>query len=153
MELSKGTAENQDLMMSPTEILGDEELTARIQRLSERTSLSAHDLLVKWLLQEETLLSVIRGTEGNMLRFIAGRTDDPNSDFDWIPEELMDADAYKDPEYRKKILKNIKKFRKEGKTFTQIAAFFNTNGVPTLSGAGQWYPSSVSQLLKAGRPR
>ena len=50
-------------------------------------------------------------------------------------------------EYRKKLIKRAMKLKKEGMSDKKMADTFNDEKVPTVSGAGKWYSSSINNLL------
>ena len=52
------------------------------------------------------------------------------------------------PNYRKTLIKRAQKLKKEGMTLKKIAETFNEEKVATMSGTGNWYPSSIANLLK-----
>ena len=53
------------------------------------------------------------------------------------------------PSYRKTLIKRVQKLKKEGMTLKKIADTFNEEKVPTVSGTGKWYTSSISLLFKS----
>lgn len=46
------------------------------------------------------------------------------------------------------LKEQVKTFREEGMSFTAIAQKLNDTGVPTLTGSGKWYHTSVKRLLR-----
>jgi septal ring factor EnvC (AmiA/AmiB activator) len=52
------------------------------------------------------------------------------------------------PRSQDPVLAQILRWRQEGMSLRAIAARLNADGVPTLSGQGQWYQSNLSRLLK-----
>jgi hypothetical protein len=49
---------------------------------------------------------------------------------------------------REKALKRIEDLRKQGLGYRRIAERLNAEGIPTLSGRGQWHKGSVWKLMK-----
>jgi hypothetical protein len=47
------------------------------------------------------------------------------------------------------LAKRVKKLKKEGKTLVKIAEIFNEENLPTISGKGKWYSSSITWLLNS----
>ncbi|MDR1732878.1 MAG: recombinase family protein [Synergistaceae bacterium] len=148
-------------------LTADSGLAARMENLSEQTGLTPSDLLQKWILEEEVTLKAIRRSEENILKRLDARLDTVLSKADSVhipPEEpaertcevlqfevLQDKDfsSMNTEDYRQMLVKNIKKLRKDGKTYSDIARSFNGDGVATISGTGKWYPASVSTLLNS----
>lgn len=44
-------------------------------------------------------------------------------------------------------LERVRRLRETGASFQQIASTLNLEGIPTLSGRGQWQPGTVGKLL------
>lgn len=51
-------------------------------------------------------------------------------------------------QYKKAIVKEIKKHRKAGATYEEIAYLFNDSDYETLSGNGSWYAQSIHRLCQ-----
>ena len=58
---------------------------------------------------------------------------------------------HKSPGYRKEILKMAGTLKKKGMTHNKIAKTFNDGKIPTVSGTGKWYASSIANLLHSKR--
>ena len=56
---------------------------------------------------------------------------------------------HKSPGYRKELVKRAKMLKKDGMTHNKIAKTFNDEEIPTVSGAGKWYASSINHLLNS----
>jgi DNA-binding transcriptional MerR regulator len=131
------------------------DLPERIQDVSERTGLSYSKLLQKWLTQEENVVGSKR-REDDLLKWTRNIENQLN-DLQRRMLELQGKPAGdEDPEserhdnqvYRQALLERIKSLRDEGTTLKKIAEQFNSEGVSTLTGTGQWYASSISHILK-----
>jgi len=46
------------------------------------------------------------------------------------------------------LIKDMKKMRKKGATYKEIAHFLNTHDIPTFSNKGRWYAQSVHRLCE-----
>ena len=70
-----------------------------------------------------------------------------------VPDVQEQEEAPKiDPDsadYRKILVKRAKKLKKEGVTLVKIAEIFNEENLPTVTGKGKWYSSSITNLLKS----
>lgn len=44
------------------------------------------------------------------------------------------------------VINSMKKMRKKGATYDEIAKFLNDNNTPTFSGKGRWYKQTVHRL-------
>lgn len=51
-------------------------------------------------------------------------------------------------ERKKRIVKMIRGYRKQGYTYRNIADMMNDANVPTLSGTGQWYHQTVNRASR-----
>ena len=51
-------------------------------------------------------------------------------------------------QYKDAVIKEIKKIRKQGATFKEIAKYLNDAEYETFSGTGDWYTQSVHRLCK-----
>lgn len=58
----------------------------------------------------------------------------------------MDKPVFKS-EKRKKTIDMIKKYRKSGGTYEEIADYLNGADVETLSGSGKWHTQTVHRIL------
>jgi hypothetical protein len=121
------------------DISADSDLSLRIETILEQTGLSPLNLFQKWVLQEESLIGLMRCGKVQA----AKQTEIPDVQVEEEVEKL-DPDS---PDYREKIVERVKKLKKEGKTLVKIAELFNEEKLPTVSGKGQWYSSSITWLL------
>jgi hypothetical protein len=138
----------------------DSDLPVRLQRISEATGFSDHELLGKWLTQEESNLHALQHYVESHVRLPHDSPGPLNS----VPqqpqklskkqpqtqeesEESTESDTGQD--YRQTLLQRIQGMREKGMTYSKIASQFNEEGVATVSGTGKWYPSTISQLLSA----
>ena len=132
------------------EIQPDGNLQARIEKISERTGLSTHDLFQKWILQEETLIGIIRNNKSMEEKAETSRDDKPQrkpvARRKSTESVLTDTSSLN---YRKTLIKMAMKYKKDGMTLKKIAETFNEEKVLTVSGAGKWYSSSIANLMKA----
>ena len=116
------------------------DLLNRLEKISEQTGVSFLNLLQKWILQEESLIGVIqRSKEPVPKRAEAHPTVSKNA--------TTDQPGLGKPEYRKMLVKKAMKLKKEGVTLKKIAETFNDEKIPTVSGTGKWYSSSINNLL------
>ncbi len=53
------------------------------------------------------------------------------------------------PEDKSKIIQVIRDFRENNVSFKEIASHFESNGIPTFSGKGRWFASTVANILKS----
>ena len=51
-------------------------------------------------------------------------------------------------QYKKAVVKLIKKHRKDGATYEEISDLFNNLNYETLSGNGLWYAQSIHRLCQ-----
>jgi hypothetical protein len=121
------------------DISADSDLSLRIETISEQTGLSPLNLFQKWVLQEESLIGFMQCGKVQA----AKQTEIPDVQVEEEVEKL-DPDS---PDYREKIVERVKKLKKEGTTLVKIAELFNEEKLPTVSGKGQWYSSSITWLL------
>lgn len=65
------------------------------------------------------------------------------------PAEPVAAVKETSPKHdRSSIVRKIQKLRKEKMSYDKIASYLTTNGVPTLSGRGQWRGQTILRLSK-----
>jgi hypothetical protein len=126
------------------------DLPSRIKKISEQTGLDTLNLFQKWVLQEESLIGLMRpsgsqATEQPSTPAVAVSEEAPATR-KLIETEEIDPDS---PDYRKILIKIVKKLKKEGMTLVKIADIFNNEKVQTVSGKGKWYSSSVINLLNS----
>ena len=63
------------------------------------------------------------------------------------PKAAKEMKPEKSEDYRQTLSQRIQNMRDEGTSFVKIADQLNQEGVPTVSGIGKWYASSVFQLF------
>jgi len=123
------------------EVSPDSDLPLRLEKISEQTGLSSFSLLQKWILQEESLIGVIQRSKDLTPKRAEAQ-----------PSVSKSAKAVQPSsgnlEYRKKLIKRAMLLKKGGMTLKEIAETFNDGKVPTVSGTGKWYASSINNLLK-----
>ncbi|MCL2009041.1 MAG: hypothetical protein FWG71_00655 [Synergistaceae bacterium] len=145
---------------SGTSILGissSSDVLRRVEKISKRTGMSSFNLLQKWVLQEEFLIGVMQGQSGGLIKFTEGRQDKtpaPKQRKETPPPKTAKDKSAKTKRskpdnqgYRKEIAQRVKKLKKEGMTLKKITDLFNDEKVPTVSGKGKWYSSSINNLL------
>jgi hypothetical protein len=149
----KRETKNRTETIFPIEIPVSDDLTARLQKISKQTGLSPLNLFQKWILQEESLIGLMRQVQGGKER-IAERKEIPAKiSRQPIPgsqkrKEARQGESPDRPNYRKTLVKRAAKLKKEGMTLVKIAEVFNAENVQTVSGKGKWYSSSIANLLK-----
>ena len=124
-----------------------DELAFRIMNIAGQTGIAPPDIILKWVLQEETLIGLIQSGKGQTTTQPKTATDNP------VPKEKGVKNAssldHKSLGYRKELVKRAKMLKKKGTTQNKIAEIFNDEKIPTVSGAGKWYSSSIANLLKS----
>ena len=121
-----------------------DELAFRIMNIAGQTGISPPDVILKWVLQEEAWIGLMQS--GKAQTATPPKTAADNS----VRKKKGANDVpldHKSPGYKKELVKRVKKLKKEGMTLKKIAETFNDEKVPTVSGTGKWYSSSVSGLL------
>jgi hypothetical protein len=147
LTLKKGTKNTEN--MTPTvllEVPSGSDLPLRFQKISEQTGLSPLSLFQKWVLQEESLIGLIQGTKGQPSKRAKARPSVSSLKEPAFKAGLPDVDS---PNYRKELVKIAAKLKKEGILLKKIAEIFNEEKIPTVSGSGKWYGSSVAWLLRS----
>ena len=71
-------------------------------------------------------------------------TDDPEVSIDDVSKEPIETASSR----KKKTMELIKKIRKKGGTYKEIADHLNEKNVPTFSGAGYWHAQTIHRLVK-----
>ena len=109
----KKNAKNSGGMTPLMEALADDDLSGRIETISEQTGLSLKKLLQKWLLQEEQMVGIIRRCEQdlqeNILKHIGTLSDILRQQAFDVPLEFADEN------YKKTLVGRIRKLREEGR--------------------------------------
>jgi hypothetical protein len=126
------------------QIPADNDLQSRIKKISAQTGLVTLDLFLKWVLQEESLLGLMRSSK-------SPATEEPQiSTFpDSFPQNETSEINPSNSDYRKMLIERVKSLKKEGMTLNAIAEIYNKEKLPTVSGRGTWYSSSIINLLKS----
>jgi hypothetical protein len=129
----------------------DSDLPARIENISEQTGLETLALFQKWVLQEESLIGLMRHSGDQTTVQAETRSDADRKQAPDVQEQKETAkiNPHDKPNYRKTLVKRIKKLQKEGMTFNRIAETFNNENLPTVSGTGKWHASSLIRFLNA----
>ncbi len=101
------------------------------------------------------LSSVMEMTQ-ELIRSQKKRTVDENGD---VSSEQSDHCALSDSqqpaakkatsEDKAKIIQVIKDLRNNNVPFKEVAHYFESNGIPTFSGKGRWFASTVANILKS----
>jgi hypothetical protein len=130
----------------------DSDLTSRIEKIAAQTGLDTSSLLQKWVLQEESLIGLMRRARGRTAK-------QPKTRIlpDAFPQDASDAQKQEEiiecnparPNYRQMLVKRAKKLKKDGMTLVKIADIYNEENLPTVSGRGKWYSSSIVNLLNS----
>ena len=60
-----------------------------------------------------------------------------------------EANRKSSAEKKRLVVATIKKLKKKGCTYKEIAETLNEKGVKTFSGGGLWYPQTVHRLVKS----
>ena len=118
-----GEAESQNIFL---EALSDNDLSLRIEKISEQTGLSPLNLFQKWVLQEESLIGLIQRSKTQTTEQAETRSSTSQQQAPDVQEQeeapKIDPES---PDYRKVLIKRAKKLKKEGVTLVKIAEIFN----------------------------
>jgi hypothetical protein len=132
------------------EVPADSDLPLKITKISDQTGLSPLDLFQKWVLQEESLIGLIQRSKTQATEQAETRPVIAPQEVADLTKQEKTAEINSDgSNYRKTLVKRAKKLKKEGMTLVKIAEIFNEDNVPTVSGTGKWYSSSISNLLSS----
>ena len=126
--------------------LFNDELLFRIKNIVEQTGISPPDLIMKWVLQEESWIGLIQSGKDQATTQSKMTVDNPLQKKKRTKDVSLDR---KSPEYRKELTKRAEKLKKKGMTHNKIAETFNDEKIPTVSGTGKWYASSINNLLNS----
>jgi hypothetical protein len=162
-ERKKGKARKNSLVI---EFPANSNLPERLQSLVEKTGLDVCELLQKWVTQEENAFD----TRWKGLTKYQKRTVEALEEYirdlkqkdktsaapatasvkKAAPEKSKPAKKTAEPKQSKKedVVKKIKALKAEGLAFKAIADRLNEEGIPTISGKGKWYGSSVALAEK-----
>ena len=148
MARKKNVQQDSKIITPDIPLNGD--LLLRVKKISKQTGLSHQDLIQKWVLQEELQIGLILHGKG---QFTAEAKVSPKAVRQQTPVAKKKgapkaSASQKKDKYRKKLVQKVKKLKNDGMTLKKIAEAFNDKKVPTVSGAGKWYTSSISWLLK-----
>ncbi|MDR2175566.1 MAG: hypothetical protein LBO82_06480 [Synergistaceae bacterium] len=126
------------------------DLPERLQKISEQTGLSSLSLLQKWILQEESLIGLMQRSKTQTAKqseILHDASPQQSSD---VQEREKNTEVSPDsPNYRKMLIGKAEKLKNAGATLVKIAAIFNEEKLPTVSGKGKWYSSSLTVLLNS----
>ena len=125
-----------------------DELAFRIMNIAGQTGISPPDLILKWVLQEETLIGVIQRIKEPMAE-TKPNVESQNKTAAQVKRAKTITPEPGNPNYRNALLKRAQKLKKEGMTLKKIAETFNEEKVATVSGTGKWYSSSIANLLSS----
>jgi hypothetical protein len=138
------------------EVPVDSDLPARLENVSTQTRLSYGELLEKWLFLEERDIHVsAKHREEEFLKWtqqFETKLADIQSQLFALWKKPEDEGGPTEQDYRRVLLQRIRNLRNDGMSFVKISEQFNKEGVPTVSGSGRWYPSSISQFLTTNDP-
>ena len=128
-----------------------DEMLFRIMKIVGQTGLSPTDLVLKWVLQEESLIGLIQAGKDKTAKPPKTAADAPvQKTITAKKKGAKDVTlGHKSPGYRNELVKKAQKLKKEGMTLKKIAETFNNGKVSTISGTGKWYSSSVANLLSS----
>ena len=118
------------------------DLLNRIRNIVEQTGISPPDLFLKWALQEESWIGLNK----------AGKRRQVNQQSKAVGKPAQKTKTGKNvasPGNKKELVRKATMLVKNGMTHAKIAQTFNEQNVPTVSGTGKWYASSITNLLKA----
>jgi hypothetical protein len=125
----------------------NDDLMNRIRIIAEQTRIPPSKLFLKWVLQEETFIGLIQGGKGQTIKQPKTAADIPVQKS--VPAQRESKKDARNQVYRKELVKKAEKLKKKGMTHKKIAETFNDEKVPTVSGTGKWYSSSINILLNA----
>ena len=123
-----------------------DELLFRIMNIAGQTGISPPDLFLKWVLQEESWIGLIQSGKGQTTTQSKATVDNPVQKMKRAKDVSID---HKSPGYRKELAKKAVNLKKKGMTHNKIAETFNDEKIPTVSGTGKWYASSINNLLNS----
>jgi hypothetical protein len=123
MAIKKNLKDQSEEIWKP---LISDELAFRIMNLAVQTGVSPPDIILKWVLQEEAWIGLMQSGKSQTAK-------QPKT-------TAVDNPVQK--------VKSAKMLKKEGMTHNKIAETFNGEKIPTVSGTGKWYASSINNLLK-----
>ena len=129
------------------------ELLFRIKKIVEETGLSPSALFLKWVLQEESLMGMMRQRSKPVekpLKTQPKASQQKSTTNQGKSEEIVPI-ASGNSEYRKTLAQKAQKLKKEGMSLKKIAEIFNEEKVATVSGTGKWFASSIANLLKSDK--
>ena len=123
-----------------------DELLFRIMNIAGQTGVSPPDIILKWVLQEESWIGLIQNGQGQTTTQPVTAVNNTVQKEKAAKDEPLD---HKSPGYRKELMKKAETLKKKGMAYKKIAETFNDEKTPTLSGTGKWYASSINNLLKS----
>ena len=123
-----------------------EELLLRIKNIVEQTGISPPNLIIKWVLQEESWIGLMQSSKSKATTSSKATADSSVQKKKAMKDVSLD---HKSPGYRNELVKKAKMLKKEGMAHNKIAQTFNDEKIPTVSGTGKWYASSIANLLNS----
>ena len=107
--------------------------------------------------EEDSLLSVFRDIATSLqniqvrpaqaTRVAAAESRGPGAETPLITvEELEKTEMKSSADEKRDIIRIMKKLRKKGGTYKEIAQFLNENNVPTFSNKGHWHAQTIHRL-------
>ena len=147
----KRDAKKTSKMISLLKIPSGNDLSVRLEKISEQTGLSPLSLLQKWIFQEETLIGLMQHNKEAMTEQVGKCLDtakqkNPDTQKKRAKAILSEPDKLNN---RKTLIKRAIELKKSGMSLKKTAETFNEENVPTVSGTGKWYASSISNLLSS----
>ena len=118
------------------------DLLNRIRNIAEQTGISTSDLFLKWVLQEESWIGLNKTGKGHQVNQQSKTVGKP-------AQKTKTGKNLASPGNKKEMVRKATILVKNGMTHAKIAQTFNEQNVPTVSGTGKWYASSITNLLKA----
>jgi hypothetical protein len=149
---------NQTETVPLLEIPVNSDLAVRIQKISEQTGLPSLNLLQKWILQEESWIGLTQRNGEQQEQVTkqekAARPKVSRRQVSDVQKQEKQKKTAKNapsdsPDYGKTLAERARKLKEEGMTLVKMAEIFNSEKLPTASGKGKWYPSSLVRLLNS----
>ena len=125
------------------EVPADSDLLFRIKKIVAQTGLDPLDLFRKWVLQEEALIGLVQYNKNQVITQVKPQR---ASDKEAVDFSLGEIDPGS-PDYRKVLIKKVQELKAKDTALIKIAEIFNKAKLPTVSGKGKWYSSSINNLL------
>jgi hypothetical protein len=123
-------------------------MASRVRRILEQTGLSFGDLIQKWTLQEESMISLTRKSVSKPSDIQKNISEPKSKGPRSRRKKATQSEAQGEPGDRTSLFKKAEDLKKGGASLVKIASLFNEENIPTTSGTGKWYGSSIALLLK-----